>query len=453
MGHHIAVVGAGPSGIYAVQALLSSEAVERVDILETLPAPYGLLRYGVAPDHPKTKTVSRALARAFDDPRVRFIGNVHVGKDVTRAELLTHYDAIVYATGARYDRDLGIPGEELAGSLGAAHFVAWYSGHPDVLKPAELDGTTTLVVIGAGNVALDVSRISLQPIALLRGTDMPREVVDEFSDGAVDEVHLLCRRGPEHVKFTRVELAELLELPHTRIVIHATDEELVADPDHPREVATNLRLFREAKERWDNIGEQTGEDAPDWTDVAHKTMHFHFWTVATRIEGTDRVTGVDILTSRPGTEPAEDHIETQGVIRAIGYRGEPIPGLPFDPDACLIPNVAGEVPGTDGREFVTGWIKRGPTGVIGTNKGDAAETVATLLANLADPAQSRAQHGTSTRPDIAETLARRAEMRLVDWTQWRRIQEAEDALGAEHGAETIKLAEREEMLRAAFGEE
>ncbi|WP_432560254.1 FAD-dependent oxidoreductase [Granulicoccus sp. GXG6511] len=444
MGHHIAVVGAGPSGIYAVQALLSSESVARVDVLESLPAPYGLLRYGVAPDHPKTKTISRALARAFDDPRVRFFGNVHVGQDVTRADLLAHYDAIVYATGARYDRDLGIPGEELAGSLGAAHFVAWYTGHPDVLKPAELDGTATLVVVGAGNVALDVSRISLQPIKLLEGTDMPRDVVEEFGDGEVGEVHLLCRRGPENVKFTRVELAELLELPDTRIVIHATDDDLAADPDHPREVATNLRLFREAKARWDNVtAGATG---------ARKTMHFHFWTVATHIQGTDQVTGVDTRTSPPGREPTEGHIEAQGVIRAIGYRGEPIPGLPFDPNACLIPNDAGAVSGTDGREYVTGWIKRGPTGVIGTNKGDAAETVATLLATLADPAKHAAPGGPSTRPDISDALAR-AEMQPVDWTQWRRIQEAEDALGAEHGAATIKLAEREEMLRAAFGAE
>ncbi|MDO5681268.1 MAG: FAD-dependent oxidoreductase [Propionibacteriaceae bacterium] len=444
MGHHIAVVGAGPSGIYAVQALLSSRAVERVDVLESLPAPYGLLRYGVAPDHPKTKTISRALARAFEDPRVRFFGNVHVGRDVTRADLLAHYDAVVYATGARYDRDLGIEGEELAGSMGAAHFVAWYTGHPDVLKPAELDGTTTLVVIGAGNVALDVSRISLQPLALLSGTDMPREVIDEFGDWAVCEVHLLARRGPEHVKFTRVELAELLTLPDTRVVIHASDAELAEHPDHPREVATNLRLFREAKERW--------ADAAPEAMAKLKTMHFHFWTVATRIEGTEAVTGVDIETTRPGEEPVGAHIEAQAVIRAIGYRGEPIPGLPFDPDACRIPNDAGEVAGTDGREYVTGWIKRGPTGVIGTNKGDAAETVATLLATLSDPARQRSLSAPSTRPDLADALAEAAKEH-VDWMQWQRIQEAENALGAEHGAKSIKLVDREEMLRAAFGEQ
>lgn len=435
MGHHIAVVGAGPSGIYAVQALLNSNAVDRVDVLESLPAPYGLLRYGVAPDHPKTKTVSRALARVFDDPRVRFFGNVHVGREISREELLAHFDAIVYATGARYDRDLGIPGEELAGSVGAAHFVAWYSGHPDVLKPTAFDDTVTLVVIGAGNVALDVSRISLRPIDLLAGTDMPREVVAQFGEGEVTEVHLLCRRGPQHVKFTRVELAEVLQLPETRIVVHATDDQLAGNPDHPREIATNLRLFREAKERWS-----------DPTQPARKVMHFHFWTVATRIEGPDRVTGVEIRTTAPGADAIEDHLPAQAVIRAIGYRGEPIHGLPFDPDACLIPNDAGEVPGTEGREYVTGWIKRGPTGVIGTNKGDAAETVGTLLARLADPARSRS----GARPDIAEVLT---DARPVDWTQWHRILEAEEALGAEHGTSAVKLAARDEMLRAAFGEQ
>lgn len=429
----IAVVGAGPSGIYAVQALLKSEAVERVDVLESLPAPYGLLRYGVAPDHPKTKTVSRALARAFEDPRVRFFGNVHVGRDVTREDLLEHYDAVIYATGARYDRDLGIPGEELAGSVGAAHFVAWYSGHPDVLKPNEWHGTSTLVVVGAGNVALDVARISLQPRALLERTDMPREVVDEL-DHELTDVHLLCRRGPEHVKFTRVELGELLELPDTRIVLHVDPAELAEHPDHPREVATNLRLFREAYATWD------GSDTP-----TRKTMQFHFWTCPTAIEGDDRVAAVNVRTAPPGGPATEGRIDAQAVIRAIGYRGEPIPGLPFDPDRCLIPNDLGEVPGTDGREYVTGWIKRGPTGVIGTNKGDAAETAGRLLERISGTPPR-------ARPDLADLLGR-ADHRAVTWTDWDRIREAEEALGAEHGASSIKLAARDEMLRAAFGVE
>ncbi len=433
MGLAIAVVGAGPSGIYAVQRLLRSEDVTRVDVLESLPAPYGLLRYGVAADHPKTKTVSRALARAFEDERVRFFGNVHVGRDITRDDLLEHFDAVIYATGARYDRDLGIPGEELAGSLGAAHFVAWYSGHPDVLKPADWHGTSTLVVVGAGNVALDVSRISLQPRTLLESTDMPREVVEEL-DHELTDVHLLCRRGPEHVKFTRVELAELLELPDVRIVLHTDPAALAEQDGHPREVATNLRLFREAYAHWDGNN-----------DHPRKTMHFHFWTIPQRIEGETSVTGVDVLTAPPGGPVTEGRIDAQAVIRAIGYRGEPIPGLPFDPDRCLIPNDEGEVPGTDGREYVTGWIKRGPTGVIGTNKGDAAETAERLLANL----EAAAGSGTPARPDLADKLDASGHL-AVDWAQWDRIRAAEDALGAEHGAATVKLADREAMLRAAF---
>lgn len=433
MGHAIAVVGAGPSGIYAVQALLKSEEVERVDVLESLPAPYGLLRYGVAPDHPKTKTVSRALARAFEDHRVRFFGNVHVGRDVSRADLLAHYDAVIYATGARYDRDLGIPGEELAGSVGAAHFVAWYSGHPDVLKPNEWHGTSTLVVVGAGNVALDVARISLQPRKLLESTDMPRAVVDEL-DHELTDVHLLCRRGPEHVKFTRVELGELLELPDVRMVLHVDPAELAEQDGHPREVATNLRLFREAYARWDGSDEHP-----------RKTMHFHFWTTPQLIEGETSVTAVDVRTAPPGGPVTEGRIDAQAVIRAIGYRGEPIPGLPFDPDRCLIPNESGEVAGTDGREYVTGWIKRGPTGVIGTNKGDAAETAARALANLS--ASSR--EGTPGRPDLADLLSGSGH-RPIDWAQWDRIRAAEDALGVTHGAATVKLADRDQMLRAAF---
>lgn len=435
MGRQIAVIGSGPSGLYAVQALLRSDAVSRVDVIESLPAPYGLLRYGVAPDHPKTKTVSRALARAFDDPRVRFIGNVHVGREISRADLLEHFDAVVYATGARYDRDLGIEGEDLAGSLGAAQFVAWYSGHPDVAQPVEWDGTETMVVVGAGNVALDVSRMSLQPQVVLAETDIPRAVLDELQEGSVSTVHLLCRRGPEHAKFSRVELAELLELPDTAIVIHAEDEWLADRPELSKEVGINLRLFREAKAR--DYGETTN------------TMHFHFWTIPTAIEGHpegphERVSGVRIRTAAPDHPVVEDRIEAQAVLRAIGYRGEPIPGLPFDPERCLIPNEAGEVEQTEGREYVAGWIKRGPTGVIGTNKGDAAETVERLLANLA--------HRPESEPaDIMALLLARG-VQVVSWAEWHRILEAEEALGSEHGAASIKIADREAMLNAAFSE-
>lgn len=439
VGHRIAVVGSGPSGLYAVQALLRADEVEQVDVLESLPAPYGLLRYGVAPDHPKTKRIARALARVFDDPRVRFLGNVHVGQALSRADLLKHYDAIVYATGARYDRDLGIPGEQLAGSIGAARFVAWYSGHPDVPKPTEWDDTRSLVVVGAGNVALDVSRISLRPSAVLADTDIPRDVLEEFQEGAVSEVHLLCRRGPEHAKFSRVELAELLELPDTRIVLHAEDDWLADRPELSKEVRVNLRLFRQAQEA-------------DYGDCA-RVMHFHFWTVPTEIEGADGsgadggISGVRIRTAPPGGPVTEDRIEAQAVIRAIGYRGEPIQGLPFDQVRRLIPNAEGEVPGTDGREYVTGWIKRGPTGVIGTNKGDAAETVARLLATLAaDPDGVRPQ-----RPDIDGLLKERA-IDVVTWEDWHRIRAAEEALGAEHGTTAIKLADREALLAAAFCE-
>lgn len=444
MAYRIAVVGAGPSGLYAVQALLRSEQVDRVDVLESLPAPYGLLRYGVAPDHPKTKTVSRALARVFDDPRVRFFGNVHVGREISREELLTHYDAIVYATGARYDRDLGIPGEELAGSVGAARFVAWYSGHPDARQPAEWHGTRSLVVVGAGNVALDVSRIALRPSSVLAGTDIPRAVLEELQQGAVTTVHLLCRRGPEHAKFSRVELAELLNLPDTRIVLHAEDDWLADRPELSREVLVNLRLFRAARSR-DNPG--SVGTLPDGD--TGKVMHFHFWTsptaIESRSEGPDaHVSGVRIRTAPPGGPITEDRIDAQAVIRAIGYRGEPIPGLPFDAERCLIPNTDGEVPGTGGREYVTGWIKRGPTGVIGTNKGDAAQTVTRLLTNLADIPEAQ-------RPEVAELLAGRG-VEVVRWTDWHRIRRAEDALGAEYGAPTIKIADRDELLAAAFSE-
>ncbi|NNG19989.1 FAD-dependent oxidoreductase [Naumannella sp. ID2617S] len=436
-GWSVAVVGSGPSGLYAVQALLKQERVARIDVFESLPAPYGLLRYGVAPDHAKTKTISRALARAFDDDRVRFFGNVHVGRTVTREELLEHYDAIVYATGARYDRELGIPGEDLTGSVGAADFVAWYSGHPDVPQPADLTGNQSAVVIGAGNVALDVARICLQDRRILENTDMPRSVVEEIASAPLSEVHLLIRRGPEHVKFSRVELDELLTLPDLAVELHVDPAELAERTDLPREATINLKLFREALARGAEE-RAAGQESPT------RSLHVHFWTTPIRIEGTDHVTGVEVVTRPPDGTVTEARIPTQAAIRAIGYRGEPVPGLPFDEAACLIPNEAGAVsaPAAEGREFVTGWIKRGPTGVIGTNRGDASETVQTLVERLGRTPQAE------SRGDIAELLAERGAT-TVDWSEWNLIEEAEKALGSEHGAHTVKLAQRDELLQAA----
>ncbi|OYO12278.1 hypothetical protein CGZ98_08895 [Enemella evansiae] len=440
-GWRVAVVGSGPSGIYAVQALLKRDEVTAVDVFESLPAPYGLLRYGVAPDHAKTKSVARALARAFDDPRVRFFGNVRVGTTITRQELLEHYDAIVYATGARYDRELGIPGEQLTGSVGAADFVAWYSGHPDVGQPADLSGNRSIVIIGAGNVALDVARISLQDRKILEHTDMPREVVAEIASAPLDEVHLLIRRGPAHVKFSRVELAELLTLPDLRVLLHVDPAEFAERDDLSKEAGVNLKLFREA------LARQAESDAAG--EQPSRTLHVHFWTTPERIEGEHRVSAVRVVTRTPEGVTVEGEIPAQAAIRAIGYRGEPIGGLPFDEIACLVPNEAGAVaaPAEVGREFVTGWIKRGPTGVIGTNKGDAAETVDTLADAL-----GRTPGVGGERPDIAELFGDRG-ITTVDWSQWRRIEEAEQALGDEHGAPTVKLVDREELLDAARQEQ
>lgn len=427
------MVGAGPSAIYGVQAMLKSDEISRVDVFESLPAPYGLLRYGVAPDHPKTKRVAKALARAFDDYRVRFFGNVHLGRDLTREDLLSYYDAVLYATGARHDRTLPIPGADLPGSIGAADFVAWYTGHPDVARPHDLSQNKSVVVVGAGNVALDVSRISLHPEAALAATDMPREVIEHLTSAPLREVHLLCRRGPEHVKFSRVELAELLELPGVQVFLHVDPAQLADRDDLSREASTNLKLFRAALERHADTA-----DAP-------RQMHFHFWTAPVEIEGTERVTGVRVVTSVPQHDPQEHHIEAQQVIRAIGYRGQPIEGLPYDPERGAVPHDKGAViaPAVVGREFVAGWIKRGPTGVIGTNKGDAAESVEAMLTSLPDvPDEGRCDK------DITKLLHDRG-VQVVSWTEWGQIERAEAALGAEHGTETIKLVTREDLVRAA----
>jgi len=367
-------------------------AVE-VDVLDRLPTPYGLVRYGVAPDHPSIKSIAGYLRQVLEVPQVRFLGGVDYGKDVTREELLTCYDAVVYATGAMRDRRLGVPGEDLPGSFAAADFVRWYCGHPDI-DPAmfRLDAES-VAVIGAGNVAIDVARVLAKTAAELSATDVPEQMLAALAASRVREIHVIARRGPAQAKFTVKELRELGELPNAEIV--GTDR------------VTALRLER------------------------------------TRLDESGLVLGTGHYESLP----------VQMVLRSVGYRSVPLPGVPFDESSGTVPNAEGRVLGADGwprpGEYVAGWLKRGPTGVIGTNKSDAAQTVRSLLADYTAAGGPRRRRG-ATAPRLADLLAARG-VWPVNYADWLGIDQREHELAAElRRGERVKLCGWD-ALNAACG--
>lgn len=428
-------MGAGPSGLFAAQHLLAAEVDLRVDIFDRLPTPFGLLRYGVAPDHTSIKSVATALARVFDDPRVRFFGLVQFGRDVTRAELLASYDAVIYAVGASEDLRLGVPGEDAVGSRSAREFVAWYSGHPDA-EPQLLDGVRQVAAIGVGNVAVDVARILLKEPLALHETDMPEEVLAELHRAQVREVYVIGRRGPQHASFTTTELRELCSTPGVQVSL---DPEALAGIDAAsldRRTRSNLAVLREACER--NVPNPRGR------------LHFLFWRRPVALDGNPvqrlqlEHTALDADARVVGTGVI-DTIDVQLVLRAIGYRAVRLPEVPFDDDLGVIPSVAGRVVRASSqpdqvcpREYVVGWIKRGPIGVIGTNKSDARDTVEAVLADLP-------QHHNEPKPDLLQVLAARGVVPST-FADWQRIDAAESNRGASHGRQRMKLDAWHELL-------
>ncbi|WP_219418411.1 FAD-dependent oxidoreductase [Pseudonocardia nigra] len=440
----VAVIGAGPSGLYAAAALLASGAPVSVEVLDRLPAPYGLVRYGVAPDHVKMKSVIRVLQQPFDPAQVEFLGGVRVGEGGVPLDVLReHFHAIVHATGSSVDRSLGIPGEDLAGSLGSGAFVSWYCGHPDHVELRPSLDHPGVAVVGAGNVALDVARVLARSADEMAATDVPEPVLDALRGSAVRDVHVLIRRGPQHVRFTPAELRQIGELAGADVVVH--DDGLLADgvaePDDKRQ-RQNLQLL-------------TGWAAAQPSGKPRR-VHLRFLRSPVRILGDGgRVTGVVVERNRIDADGrvvgtgVEEMLDAGLVVRAIGYSAEPVPGLPFDERTGTVPNDHGRVvrdgvpvPGA----YVTGWIKRGPTGVIGTNKGDAAETVASLLADLPDlPAPPHPE------PEaLREALAEHG-VRPVAWSSWLRLDAEEVRRGGLRGAERVKVAELAEMLDVAHG--
>ena len=438
---HVAVVGSGPAGFYTADALLRSEEPKvEVDVLDRLPTPWGLVRLGVAPDHENIKAVSRAFEKTAARPGFRFFGNVEVGSTVTHDELVAIYDAVVYTVGAQTDRRLGIPGEDLPGSWPATAFVAWYNGHPD-FQDLEFDlDCERVVVIGNGNVAIDCARMLALTADELASTDTTDEASAAICASGVREILMLGRRGPVQAAFTPPELKELGELAGAEPVVDPAD--LVLDPASEAELEADRERARRNVDLLQEYAAQEPQGKP-------RRIVLRFLTSPVAILGDDRVEGVEVvrneLVVEDGRVVARPTGETEVipaglVLRSVGYKGVPLAGVPFDERSGTIPNERGRVAGAE-RTYVAGWIKRGPSGVIGTNKKDATETVELLL----EDARAGLLHGQGG--DLGELLERKGADH-VDYEGWQAIDAVERAAGEPLGRPRVKLATWERLLDA-----
>ncbi len=415
----VAIIGAGPAGYFAAQALQNQQNEDRtfaIDMIERLPTPWGLVRSGVAPDHPKIKTVSKVFEKIATDPNFRLFANVEIGGEISVAALAQKYDAIVLATGSSLGKKLGIPGEDLPGSLSAAEFVPWYNAHPEFADVAVPLDTDTAVVIGAGNVAMDVARmLALEP-SELDPTDTAEHALTSFKESAVRNVYISARRGPEHAAFTSPEIRELPKLEHTNVQIEMSDikEAIVrAGAEPEKDVKSNLDAMLAI--------------AQSDRSQHERTLHLLFQHTPKAILGSERVEGV--LYSTPKGDLT---IECGLVITAIGYQVQAIDGVPYE---------NGKVVNVDGRVsegvYVVGWAKRGPLGVIGTNKSDSAAVIELLVADLKSPKGAG---------DISQLIT---DQKVVDQSGWARINAAEIAAGEPKGKPRVKSVVHEELLKMA----
>lgn len=449
----LAIVGAGPAGIYAADIL---QKMERrfdlsIDLFDKLPAPYGLVRYGVAPDHPRIKGIINALREVLESGVMRVFGGVEFGKDITLDDLKQHYHAVIFSTGAIRDASLDIPGIEAQGSYGAADFVNWYDGHPDVPRTWPLDARE-VAVIGNGNVALDVARMLAKHPKDLMSTEVPQNVVEGLESSPVTDVHVFGRRGPAQVKFTPLELRELGEVPDVDVIVYEDDFD--RDPAAAELAKTNKQLMV--------IGRIMGKWRGERELTASRRLHLHFYSKPDAVlteDGPDgeRVRALRIERTEPdaegGVRGTGEFVEypVQAVYRAVGYFGSPLPGVPFDEHHGVIPNREGQVWDDDNQQvngmYTTGWIKRGPIGLIGHTKSDALETVTHLVADQGNwwtPADA-------SEASVVELLESRG-VRFTDLAGWRRLDAHELALGEANGRERIKVVDRDEMTRISRGE-
>ena len=452
--YYVAIIGAGPSGYFAAASLLKfadgSTPADgpdvSIDMLEMLPTPWGLVRSGVAPDHPKIKSVSNVFEKTAEDPRFRFFGNIAIGEHVQAGELTERYDAVIYAVGAQSDRALGIPGEDLPGSVAAVDFVGWYNAHPHFESMQPDISTGRAVVIGNGNVAVDVARILVTDPDVLAATDIADHALDALRARGIEEVVIVGRRGPLQSAFTTLELRELGELTDVDVIVDPADLAAITDADAEAEgkiAKANIKVLRDYAQRAPRPG--------------HRRIVLRFCTSPIEIRGDGRVEEIvlgrnELVTDDSGRVSAVDTgerevLSAQLVVRAVGYRGVSIPGVAFDERSGTIPHAEGRVTG-GANEYVVGWIKRGPSGVIGTNKKDSQDTVDAVLADLS-AAQLR-----DVGDDHAEELVRWLldhQPLLITDDHWRAIDTHERSAGEPRGRPRAKVVSVAELLRIAHG--
>jgi ferredoxin/flavodoxin---NADP+ reductase len=453
----VAVVGAGPAGIYAADILSKTDLDVSIDLFERLPAPFGLVRYGVAPDHPRIKQIIVALQKVLERGDIRLLANVDYGVDLKLDDLRQFYDAVLFSTGSIRDAELDIPGIDLPESFGAADFVSWYDGHPDVPRTWPLEARE-VAVLGAGNVALDVARILAKHADDLLPTEIPANVHETLQASPVTDVHVFARRGPAQVKFSPLELRELGHVPDVDIVVHPED----FDFDEGSMAA--IHSSNQTKQVVKTLTDWTLKDPSELT--ASRRIHLHFLHRPVEVLGEDgHVVGVRTERTQlngdgtvSGTGEMHDW-PVQAVYRAVGYFGSPLVDIPFDDVAGVIPNRAGRVVDVDGDVvpgvYATGWIKRGPVGLIGHTKSDATETIKHLVEDVTRGDAGEAPTlRTAVEPDpavVTEFLASRG-VPVVEWSHWEVLDAHERALGEAAGRERIKVVPREEMTAIARGE-
>jgi ferredoxin--NADP+ reductase len=441
----VAVVGSGPSGFYAMEALIRSEPVVLVDMFERLPSPFGLVRSGVAPDHPKLKNAIGVYEKLAEAPEFRFLGNITVGRDISVEEVRSCYHAVIFACGAETDRKLGIPGEDLPGSHAATEFVGWYNGHPDY-RDLEFDlSHDTAVIIGQGNVAVDICRILSKTVDELKHSDIAEHALAALAESKICNVHMIGRRGPAQAKFTHQELREFGELEECEPVVDPKDLELneaSREELGDRANRANLKSFEVL---------QSFADRPPPT--RRRRCRFHFLKSPIQLKGERRLERVvlarNVLEGGPSEQTARktdelEELQCGLLFRSIGYHGVAIPGVPFDTRRGVFPNREGRVLGGEDPLpglYATGWIKRGPTGIIGTNRADSVETVKLLLEDL--PSFGA---GEKTGADGLADLFKSRGVRVLSFTDWRKIDAAEIRRGKPVGKPREKFTRVEEML-------
>ena len=459
----VAIIGAGPAGIYAGNILATKYPDVDIDLFDSLPAPYGLIRYGVAPDHPRIKGIVNSLHEMLDGGHIRFYGNVEFGKDLKLNDIKEHYHAVIFATGAIKDAELNIPGVELEGSYGAAEFVAWYDGHPDYPRTWPLNAKQ-VAVLGNGNVALDVARVLAKHADDMLTTDIPANVYAGLKESPVTDVHVFGRRGPAQIKFTPIELRELGEIEDVDIVLYEEDFPEGWFNEEAEGVTNQHRVMTRIIDGWrEEQNERAAAVAAGTATAASRRLHLHFFSSPVEITdggtGSGRVESIKFERTALNEDGASVHgtgqfveYPVQAVYRAIGYFGSELPEVPFNEKYGVIRNEGGRVTNTDGTQvpalYATGWIKRGPVGLIGHTKSDATETIENLLTDidkLADPAT----------PDSEALLKKLSErgVKYTNWSGWQKLNAHEIALGAADIShverERVKVVDRDEQVLIA----